>query len=200
MKRSEVQALYFITPIKNLESIIEHGIMCFNSAKKLKAKSIADTDVQKRREKIIPGINKKLHSFANLYFNPRNPMMYKRKQLHEELCILCINPSILDLPDVIITDGNASSDYTRFESSPFGLKYLEPDSVFAEYWTSDNTYEYWQCKRRICAEVLVPNNVHTRFIIRILVSCAESQKRVKEILGGNKLSEVVTIKASLFFQ
>jgi hypothetical protein len=200
MDRSKVQALYFITPIENLESIFEHGIVCFQGAKKLKAKSIADLDVQKRREKIIPGINKKLHGFANLYFNPRNPMMYKRKDLHKELCILCINPAILNVDGVIITDGNASSDYSRFEPSPAGLDNIDIDYVFAKYWTSNDYYEGLQRKRRICAEVLVPDNVPVHFIQGIFVSCTETQQKVQDFLGTNRLSESVTINTNLFFQ
>ena len=200
MERSEVQALYFITPIENLGSIVARGIVCFNQAKKLKAKSIADSDIQERREKIIPGINKKLHSYANLYFNPRNPMMYKRKGIHQELCILCIDQSILDESNVIIADGNASSNYTRFVPSPEGLKYLDSTSIFTEYWTSDNPFDYWENKRRICAEVLVPGYVLSYFIKGIFVSCTESLKQVKDILGTNRLSEFVITKANLFFQ
>ncbi len=200
MKRSEVKALYFITPIENLESILEHGIVCFHSAKKLVTKSIADPVIQERREKIIPGINKKLHSFANLYFNPRNPMMYKRKNMHQELCVLHIDASILDETGVIISDGNASSAYTRFEPSPAGLKNIDIGYVFAKYWTSDDYFEGLQCKRRICAEVLVPNKIGSRFICGILVSCVKSQKKVEEILGGDQLSDAITINKDLFFQ
>jgi hypothetical protein len=200
MKRSDVKALYFITPIENLDSIIEQGIVCFHSAKKLNTKSIADPIIQKRREKIIPGINKKLHSYANLYFNPRNPMMYKRKDMHQKLCVLRIDPSILEEAGVIITDGNASSDYTRFEPSPSGLNMIDSSYVFTKYWTSDDYFEGLQCKRKICAEVLVPNKIDSHFICGILVSCENSKEQVKEILGIDRLSELVTIKADLFFQ
>jgi hypothetical protein len=200
MNRSEVKGLYYITPIENIESILKHGIVCFNRAKKLKAKSVADQSIQARREKVIPGTNKKLHDFANLYFNPRNPMMYKRQALHEELCILRIDETILDEPDVIITDGNASSKYTRFEPSPDGIRYLESEFVFAKYRTSDDIFEGWKCKRRICAEVLVPERIPVGFIIGIYVSCTGSQNKAIILLGNHSLARSVSVKPELFFQ
>ncbi len=97
MKRSDVKALYFITRLKNLVSICKKGILCYNKAKKMNPESVADPLIQELREGVIvPGIHKKLHEYTNLYFNPRNPMMFKRKSLHEDLCIICVSQKILD--------------------------------------------------------------------------------------------------------
>jgi len=80
MNRSDVKELYYILHIDNLKSILQHGILCYNKAKKFGYTSIADEEIQKRREKVvIPGGKRKLHDYANLYFNARNPMMFKRK-------------------------------------------------------------------------------------------------------------------------
>nr|VFJ98995.1 MAG: protein of unknown function (DUF4433) [Candidatus Kentron sp. LFY] len=71
-------------------------------------------DVQDRRNKIqVPG-GMRLHQYANLYFDARNPMMYKRLAQVEVLCVLCVSTDVLNLPGVVITDQNAASDYVRF--------------------------------------------------------------------------------------
>src|SRR3990172_8783248 len=125
MKRSDIEALYYICHIENLPSIIEKGILCYNKAKKLRPETIYNPDVQERRKnKLIPfgRTGKKLHDYANLYFNPRNAMMSAIRDRHTEICVLSIDANILNLAGVIVSDRNASSDYVRFYSS----KYLEP--------------------------------------------------------------------------
>ena len=84
MNQADIKELYFITHIDNIKSILQHGILCYNKAKKILCKSIADYEIQKRSDKVvIPGGKLKLHDYANLYFNPRNAMMFKRKDIHQ---------------------------------------------------------------------------------------------------------------------
>ena len=49
MERGRVTELHYITPIVNLKSIVERGIMSHNRAAALPHVSIADQDVQERR-------------------------------------------------------------------------------------------------------------------------------------------------------
>ncbi len=113
MNRSDIKELYFITPIDNLPSIFKYGLLSHNKIKAMRLghKSIADDEVQKRRaNKVIPGGKGKLHDYVNLYFNPRNAMMYKRKNDHGQICVLGVNVMVLDQPNTIITDGNAAAE------------------------------------------------------------------------------------------
>jgi len=200
MQRSRVKELYYITPIENLPSIVKVGILSHTASKKLRCKSIADPEIQKRREKQVPGTEKEPHDYANLYFNPRNPMMFKRKDLHQEICVLRVNSSVLDLPGVIVTDGNASSGYAGFYESPGGLRHLDGDLIYATDWTDDNQFEAWRRKRCICAEVLVPDPVAVGFIDGIYVSCSASLDKVKQLLRDHPLCENLSINADLFFK
>ena len=201
MKRSDVKELHYITHIDNLKSICEHGILCHNRAKKMKFTSVANGEIQERREKVvIPGGKRKLHSYANLYFNARNPMMFKRKDRHKELCVLQINHSILDEPNVIISDRNASSGYVLFSPSSSGLKNLDSSLIFADDWTDNDRIEYWIRKSTICAEVLVPDYVEPRFIIKIYVSCKDTYQKVEQLLEGSPHAENISINPKLFFQ
>lgn len=200
MNRSCVKELYFITHIDNLKTILELGILCNRRAKKIIYKSIADPVIQKRRENaVIPGGKHKLHDYANLYFNPRNPMMFKRKDIHQELVILRIYSGILDKPGVVISDMNAASDYVRFYPSPDGLKYLNKDLIFTKYWTDPNPIIAYQRKSAICAEVLVPDSVEPKYITGIYVSCQDTYEKLVELLDKSPLSGKISIKPKLFF-
>ena len=125
MKRSDLTELHYITPIANVPSILIHGILSKNRAKKLKPASVAMEEIQRIREnKAVPG-GRALHDYANLYFCARNPMMYKRAALHAELCVLQLSTDVLDLPNVVIADGNLASGYTAFRPSPSGLATID---------------------------------------------------------------------------
>ena len=79
-------------------------------------KSIAMSDVQSRRDNVVIPNGGHLHSYANAYFNPRNPMMYKRKDMAETLCVLAISALVLDCAGTIISDGNAASAYGPYSA------------------------------------------------------------------------------------
>ena len=132
MKRSDLHELHYITPIQNVPSIMEHGLLCLHEAKRLNHTSVAMQEIQEIRAKItIPG-GKPLHSYVNLYICARNPMMYKRAAQHKSLCVLRVSPEVLDLPGVVIADGNAASAYTGFWPSELGFEKIDLDLVFAE--------------------------------------------------------------------
>ena len=53
MKRVDVKELHYITHIDNLRLILQYGILCHHKAKKVLRQSIADPEIQKRREKVV---------------------------------------------------------------------------------------------------------------------------------------------------
>jgi hypothetical protein len=107
-----------------------------------------------------------------------------------------VNTDVLDLPGVVIADGNAASRWTAFWPSPAGLARVVKDLVFAENWTDNNPIEQYINTRVKCAEVLVPNKVETRFIFGLYVPNMELKEAVVETASG--LS--VDIDAHLFFK
>jgi hypothetical protein len=157
-------------------------------------------EIQERRErKEVPG-GKPLHEYANLYFHARNPMLFLRRAQHAELCVLRIDPAVLDLPGVVITSQNASSDYARFYPSPHGLVHLNYDQVFAEYWTYPNDpIAEWQHKSIKCAEVLVPAKIHPQFIVGAYVSNAETQALLRQQLSAKNINWDIIVNRYLFF-
>lgn len=200
MQREKISELHNIQHIDNIPSILKRGILSHNQALKLKEKSkdISDVEPQGKRSKVVVPGGRRLHDYANLYFNGRNKMMYKvlRKYQHSEVCVICINPEVLDLNGVVIADCNASSDYVRFYPSPEGLRYINYDLVFAKSWTHpDDIREEWRHGAIICAEVLVPDKVDPRFIKGIYVSCNKSMDKAQSLV--TTLS--VRINKDMFF-
>jgi len=85
---------------------------------------------------------------------------------------------------VVISDGNAASDYTAFYPSPAGLAKLDQQLVFAEYWTDDDQQVGWRKKRVKCAEVLVPGAIAAQSILGAYVSCAETHEALSRLAPG----------------
>ena len=106
----------------------------------------------------VPG-GRPLHEYVNLYICARNPMMFKLKGEHGALCILRVSTDVLDLPDVVVTDRNAASEYVRFGPAPAALSLVDRELVFARYWVHGDLIEEWRRKSIKCAEVLVPDRV-----------------------------------------
>jgi len=196
MDRSDLQELHYITTVRNVPSIMSRGILSHKQSKKINHNSVAMEAIQDRRKnKVVPG-GRPLHEYVNLYFHARNPMLYVRQSQHIDLCVLRVSTEILDLPGVVITDSNASSDYARFSPAPRGLSIVDKGLTFAEYWTHTNPIEAYQRKSAKCAEVLVPDRVESDFIIGAYVSCIEVKKAF-EALG---IEIPVSIDSHLFFR
>ena len=201
MDRDELTELHYITPIANIPSILQRGILSYRLADALDAISVADSNIQSiRARKRVPGTNRPLHDYANLYFDARNPMMYKRRNLHMALCVLRIKTGVLDLPDVIIADGNAASDYTRFVAAPAGLAIVDEDLVFASDWTHPDVIEYYQRKSAKCAEVLVPERVDFCHMFGAYISCQQSQATLRDAMNPASIGLDVEIRGHIFFQ
>jgi hypothetical protein len=162
---SRVIELHCIMPLGNIPSVLQRGILSYESAAKLSHYSVAMQPVQDRRDqKQVPG-GLKLHQYANLYFHARNPMMFKRRDEASRLCVLIVSTQVLGLPGTVISDQNAASDYARF-LHPSQWELLAFDDIYATDWRHpDDPIAYFRHKARKCAEVLVAQCVEPRFLI-----------------------------------
>jgi hypothetical protein len=123
-------------------------------------------------------------------------MMSKRRGQHEDICVLRVSTEVLDLPDVVIADGNAASKYTAFWPSPSGLAKVNGDWVFAEYWTDQDQITYWRKASAKCSEVLVPDSVPPRMVVGAYVSCRETRQKLIETGFG----QPIAVDSHLFFR
>jgi hypothetical protein len=136
----------------NIASILKNGILNHYEAYQLNLNcvDISDPEVQRWREKIDPHYNRKIHDYAPLYINPRNPMLYVRRHLQNEICLVEVFLSALLENEYLISDGNAASHFTNFYNSLTQLDLLPWDVLNAKYWA-----DIQDGKRKKCAEVLV---------------------------------------------
>ena len=195
MDRGEVKELHFITSIDNLDSILMRGIVCHNRAKRLPHRSVASESVQyRRRGKSVPG-GLSLHSYANLYFDARNAMMYYL-QGEPDLVVIRVSSDVRDIPDTVVTDGNAAAGPTRFYPSPGGLRHLDSTRIFAWSWNDPDPWVKIEKKRVRQAEVLVPHLVPSGYIEGCYVDTREKRKAC---LAFDDLS-AVDVRREIFFK
>src|SRR2546425_137988 len=92
-------------------------------------------EIQRRRANVVVPGGRPLHEYACLYICGRNVMLYKRRGQHDRICVMQVVSDVLDLPGVVVTDANASSDYVRFSAAPAGLRIVDRELTLAESWT-----------------------------------------------------------------
>jgi hypothetical protein len=202
MRRAPLKELYYITHINNLPSILKRGIL---SHELVKAENVpfisiyADDIVAKRREIKTPD-GRSLWSFANLYFQARNPMLYKVVFFSEstdanDIAVLGVQMSVLNKPDIFISTGNAASAPSVILPPREGKKALSQirKDIDKEYWTEESG-----SKRRIMAECLVPGIIPPELITEIYVASHEAADKVRPTVEKFGLS--VVREPHMFFQ
>lgn len=195
MDRAEVEELSYITPISNAASIQAIGLLSHTRVRRIRHASIANESVNDlRSRKRVPG-GLALHDYVNLYFNPRNPMMYYRKAMHADCCVIRVSPAVLDLDGVVVTDQNAAR-YATFRTVTEGLSKVERQITFAQYWTHSDPVEQDRRKAAQCAEVLVPHVVPPGYLMGAYVSCAAA----RDALRGVGFELDVRLKPYIFFR
>jgi hypothetical protein len=170
MDRNDVKELHFITYIENVPSILKSGILSHNSSQTISFRDISEGGVQERRaKKKIPGTNKNLHDYANLYFDAHNPMLSAKRSENDYICVLRIDKAILDIEGVIITDQNAARE-CWFKTVAEGLPLLNKEEIYTTYWIDNDLIKQDRLKGIKCAEVLVPEIVYPDYIIGAYVA------------------------------
>lgn len=199
MQRSQLTELHYITSIANIPSMLQRGLLSHRLAAQVPHQSVAMAAIQGRRAaKQVPG-GRPLHEYVNLYVNGRNVMLSKVLYGYtiDDVCVLRVQPDVVDMPNVVIADQNAASDYVRFADASAGLALIDQDTVFAEYWThpGDQIAE-WRHKSAMCAEVLVPDTVAPASIVGAFVGSAAAQQNAAAATGGL----TVTLNKYMFFR
>ena len=183
---------YYITHIDNLKPILKTGILSRSQIKDDRSmlvkfglakgiKSIHSEDiVQKRKKKKFN--NKSLWDYVNLYFQPRNPMLYvvtTKKFQAGDIVVLQINSDVINSADILITDGNAASDNTQFFTDiKQGLTALTQEQFNKKYWTESD-----DARRKIMAELLVYNHIPREKIIGIYTANEEAASKIRKEMG-----------------
>jgi hypothetical protein len=181
VRRSNVKELQYITGVRNLSSILELGILSHDEAAKIPHDDVSMPVVQAKRAKVRVPNGLRLHAYANVYFDARNPMMYYLTcNGHKDLVVLRVSSDILDLPGAVLTDGNAASLGTRFLAAPEGLGELDASRIYAVSWNHSDIFEKAERKRARCAEVLVPNHILPEYVFGCYTRNADMAAKCRE--------------------
>jgi O-acetyl-ADP-ribose deacetylase (regulator of RNase III) len=176
-----IKELYYITHIKNLPSILENGILSHLLIKEQKidfTPIYEEEIVSKRRDKKVPGTDSTLWDYANTYFQPRNPMMYRviHEQTVNKIAVIALNRNIMNINGTFVTDGNATSGNTIFKPSK-KMKEIFPkicENIQREWWSEEDG-----SKRTIMAECLVPERISPENILAIYLPNIDVCEEVK---------------------
>jgi len=198
-REPEVLSLYYITHINNIRSILTEGILSHSliEQRQIQFTPIYDTAiVSRRRERLVQG-DKSLWDFANMYFQPRNPMLYRvlHEKNSEDIAVLGISPSVLQTSGALVSLGNAAAGETQILPSDEGRKELETiwKDVKNEWWSAADG-----SKRRIMAECLVPDMVDPECVNTVYVSGQTAAARVRAMGLPRRVS--VVPEPSMFFR
>ncbi len=201
----KIKSLYYITHIDNLPSIFKQGILSHErieaegrqSISMFKGRTDAKNNISKRG-KIKPyNGGKNLLSYANLLFQPRNPMMYRAifETGKDKLAVLEVADTVLNEQGIIIADGNAIDELTQFYPGIQGLKKLQQQGkvIQSEWWKkSDGS------KRKIMAECLVPDYVKPEHIRSVVIADDTQRNWVQGTF--NNLKFPIICQPDMFFQ
>jgi len=180
-----IKYLYHMTHKANLENILQNGLLSHNTAY---ARGLTKTDISEER---VNRRRDRVHNYVPFYFNPKNPMLYKRKNMQSEIIILCVDRNLLQT-DIKFTDGNAASSSTKFYSNIKDLEKLNWSIINSEYWR-----DFIDGKRIRCSEILIPNEVKTDSIKTIFCFNSETEDYVKNKVEGFEIA--VTVKQDFYF-
>jgi hypothetical protein len=201
-KRREIQGLYYISPIENLQSILREGIL---SHAEVQRRGIPFTPiynaviVETRQQRTAPD-GKSLWHFANLYFQPRNAMLYRvvseRKAIG--IVVLALKPQVLEIAS-FISVGNAASPLSVILPKDEGLRALQEKEIWEclqrEWWAQEDG-----SKRLMMSECLIPERVPPDYIQTICVADRGDAEKVREILGPMAERIPVVPEPPMFFR
>jgi len=196
----KLRELYYITHIDNVPSILDRGILCHKRVEeeKIQFTPIYDAEIVESRKNIITPNGRNLCDFANLYFQPRNAMLYRvvffsGKKI-DDIIIIGVKSNVLEGSDIFITTGNAASPYSNILSTSEAKKKIGNirKQVDKEWWASEDG-----SKRELMAECLVPDNISPDSIQEIYVASHNSLNNVRSKISSLKIP--IIPEPSLFF-
>lgn len=199
MQKLDIRELYYITHVDNLRSILARGVFSHEKIETegVHATPIYDADIVSRRSQITTPDTRNLWTYANLYFQPRNAMMYR--VVHEinpsNLAVVGVNKKVVNEQGVFITDGNAAHETTQFYYPARGLEVLRQQwsIIRNDWWNRDDG-----SKRKIMAECLILDHVKPEHIQSIYVTGDSVQNTVQKIVGDSHIT--VSSEPDMFFQ
>lgn len=185
--------LYRITHYRNLEHILQNGLLCPNHPyADPNYVGIGDRSLIQIRDEIIVPIppGGKMRDYVAFYFGPHSPMLYQIKTGYEGVqkvpqgeivYLVCQMSSIIDEQlSFVFTDGHARNSLSSYYSQTNDLDKVDWAMVKEKIWR--NNEDDTDRQRRKQAEFLVSSMVPIRCIRAVLVYDQERYNFAKEIV------------------
>lgn len=190
MERTQIKELYYITHIDNVPSILKQGILSHEqiTAQHIPYTPIYNKEIVANRHNITTSDGRNLWCFANVYFQPRNPMLYRvlHEKLPNDVAVLAVRNTILDRPDIFVSDGNAAHS----SSEIFQVAELRK-KVFVQILRNTVNVDWWNeaggSKRKIMAECLVPDVISPDQIDSIYVAGRSTKDKLEAAIAPSSL-------------
>jgi O-acetyl-ADP-ribose deacetylase (regulator of RNase III) len=202
MKIKDIQELYYITSVEHVPSILEKGILSHNSAhsQNLVKEDFSMSNVQDiRAKKIVPisGDQKSIHHHVNLYFQPKNPTLFVKKNM-ETLLILRIRPEVLQRDDAVVSTMNAAVRDAEFYHAIEGVEKLREEHLFSDTWQASDPETTKRNGQLRSAELLIPDRLHPSYIGGVFVR-SSGQKEIVECKLKGKSPIPIDVHPKIFF-
>jgi len=147
-----VKHLYYLAPVKNIPSILEHGIMSKIAVRILE---IPHDDYSDRIVQTLRA-GKSLHKYVPLFFNTRNAMTFRYQKENRDFAILRLNSDLVTRYECMVSDRIAAcSDAEICPLSTTALKEIDIETVLS----ARNFYDNSLLKKRLGAEILVKTDI-----------------------------------------
>lgn len=182
--------IFHFSDIRNLDSIIKHGLLCTNLKKRkgIKHQNIANLTIQERRANMdVPvGPGGKVHDYVPFYFSSINPMLLSKlnqKNVDQPLIIyLCVKIDRLEKDDAVFTSASANtSEPPVFYDDVVHLNDLSWDMIDSWKWKMPTEED----KHKKMAEVLIYDHIGIDEVDAIVVYNSEVRKEVERIFKDN---------------
>ena len=180
--------LFYLTSFKNLESILERGILCRQSAKKYQTDDISLEDVQRLR--------KAYHSKVPLFFASNTPMLYRvctKDGRNYDVVMLEISPDVANRAGVSFFDENAAASGANEYSDPNDLDKLDWHIILRRvaYWGR------WLSIK--AAEIHIPEVCPASYIRQIYFqsNLSNGRSKLSKIISDSPQSHEILLTDSL---
>lgn len=182
MKTKPPESLYYITHIDNLPSILKHGVLSHEQADKIpNIKRIYDEKIVHSRQAMQTPDGKSLWQFANFYFNPRNPMLYRVFNCEGAPVVIIKMKTDIYERAKYISIGNAASPISDIVEVGRGLKTLKSKTM--QKFLCADSWGMQEGKRLIMAELLVPDVVPPECIDTVYVPNDDTLKEAEKFFS-----------------
>jgi hypothetical protein len=114
-------------------------------------------------------------------------MLFYRQDQQDDIVILVLTRELILMQGAVFTDGNASSDHTKFANDISELDMLDWKCINGKYWN-----DYADGKRKKMAEVLVPNFVDVKNIEGIICNNSLTKAKIDALTNNTMRSKVQT--------